>query len=45
MILDGADAAPTADAQRAAEQWEAAGADALARWKAVLEKAKLQRLK
>jgi photosystem II stability/assembly factor-like uncharacterized protein len=42
MILDAADAAPTADAQRAAAQWEAAGADALARWNAVLEKAKLQ---
>jgi len=45
MIVDGADAAPTAGAQRAAEQWEAAGADVLARWKAVLEKAKLQLLK
>jgi hypothetical protein len=54
MIMDGADAAPTADAQRAAEQWEAAGADVLERWKAVerdlatvnsvLEKAKLQPL-
>jgi hypothetical protein len=54
MIVDGADAAPTADAQRAAEEWEAAGADVLARWKAVegdlagvnalLEKAKLQPL-
>jgi photosystem II stability/assembly factor-like uncharacterized protein len=42
MILDGADAAPTADAQRAATQWEAAGADVLARWNAMLEKAKLQ---
>jgi hypothetical protein len=54
MILDGTGTAPTADAQRAAEQWEAAAADALARWKvveedlaavnAVLEKAKLQPL-
>jgi photosystem II stability/assembly factor-like uncharacterized protein len=54
MIVDGADAAPTADAQRAAEQWEAAGADVVARWKAVegdlagvnavLQKAKLQPL-
>jgi photosystem II stability/assembly factor-like uncharacterized protein len=54
MIVDGADVAPTADAQRAAEQWEAAGADVLARWKAVegdlasvnamLEKARMQRL-
>jgi photosystem II stability/assembly factor-like uncharacterized protein len=53
-IVDGADAAPTADAQRAAEAWEAAGADVLARWKVVegdlagvnaqLEKAKLQLL-
>jgi hypothetical protein len=54
MIVDGADAAPTTDAQRAAEEWAAAGADVLARWKAVegdlagvnalLEKAKLQPL-
>jgi len=54
MIVDGADVAPTTDAQRAAEQWEAAGADMLGRWKAVevdlagvnavLEKAKLQPL-
>jgi len=54
MIVDGADAAPTADAQTAAEKWEAAGAEVLARWKAVeasvgtvnavLEKAKLKRL-
>jgi len=54
MILDGADAAPTTDAQRASELWEAAGADVLARWKAVerdvvtvnalLERAKLQPL-
>jgi photosystem II stability/assembly factor-like uncharacterized protein len=54
MIIDGADAAPTADAQRAAEKWEAVGADVVARWKAVegdlagvnavLEKAKLQPL-
>jgi hypothetical protein len=52
MIIDGADAAPTSDAQIAAEKWEAAGADALARWKAVeadvvamnaiLEKSKLK---
>jgi hypothetical protein len=55
MIMDGADAAPTADAETAAEKWEAAGADALARWKlvegdvvtvnAALQKAKLQPLK
>jgi len=54
MIVDGADAAPSADAQRAAEQWEAAGADMVARWKTVegdlagvnaaLEKAKFQPL-
>ena len=54
MIIDGADAAPTPDAQAAAEKWEAAGADALARWKAIeadvvavnaaLEKAKLKPL-
>jgi photosystem II stability/assembly factor-like uncharacterized protein len=54
MIIDGADAAPTADAETAAEKWEAAGAEALARWKrveadvvtanAVLTKAKLQPL-
>jgi hypothetical protein len=42
MIVDGADAAPTADARRALEQWEAAGADTLSRWSAVLEKAKVQ---
>jgi len=45
MILDGADAAPTADAQRAAAQWEAAGADVLARWNALVERAKVQLLK
>jgi hypothetical protein len=54
MIVDGADAAPTADAQTAAEKWEAAGAELLAQWKAVeadvvivnavLRKAKLQPL-
>ena len=54
MIIDGTDAAPTADAQTAAEKWEAAGADVVARWKAaegdlagvnaVLERAKLQPL-
>ena len=54
MIVDGADAAPTADAQRAAEQWEAVGAEVLARWKALegdvaavnaaLKRAKLQPL-
>src|SRR5258708_30486490 len=35
MIVDGADAAPTADAQRAAGPVEAAGAGGLARGKAV----------
>lgn len=35
MIVDGADAAPTADASIAAEKWTAAGSDTLARWKAV----------
>jgi hypothetical protein len=54
MIVDGADAPPTADARAAAEKWEAAGTGALVRWKAVeadlapvnavLEKAKLQPL-
>lgn len=54
MIVDGADAPPTADARTAAEKWEAAAADVLERWKAVeanvaavnavLEKAKLQPL-
>ena len=54
MIIDRADAAPTADAQIAAEKWEAAGRDVLARWKSievdvvavngVLGKAKLQPL-
>jgi hypothetical protein len=51
MIVDSAEAAPTADGRAAAEKWEAAGAELLARWKAVeadvvavntaLEKAKL----
>jgi hypothetical protein len=54
MIVDGADAAPTAGGRAAAEKWEAAGAEVLARWKAVeanvvavntaLEKAKLRPL-
>jgi photosystem II stability/assembly factor-like uncharacterized protein len=54
MIIDGADAAPTADAQTAAEKWEAAGADVLSRWKtaeaevvtanAILRKANLKPL-
>ena len=54
MIVDGAEAAPTADARAAAEKWESAGAEVLTRWKAVeadlaavnavLEKAKLQPL-
>jgi len=35
MMVDGADAPPTADARTAAEKWEAAGAEALTRWKAV----------
>jgi photosystem II stability/assembly factor-like uncharacterized protein len=42
MIVDGADAAPTADARRAAEQWEAAAADVIARWNAILERTKSQ---
>jgi hypothetical protein len=54
LIVDGADAPPTADARGAAEKWEKAGADVMGRWKAVeadlvvvngmLEKAKLQPL-
>lgn len=54
MIVDGGDAAPTADAQKAAEAWEAAGAEVVARWNAVegdlprvnevLQKAKLRTL-
>jgi len=54
MIVDGADAAPTADAQKAAEAWETAGTEVLARWKAietdlagvneVLQRSKLQPL-
>ncbi len=54
MIVDGADAPPTADTRTAAEKWEAAGLDVIGRWKAVeadlaavnavLEKAKLQPL-
>jgi photosystem II stability/assembly factor-like uncharacterized protein len=42
MIVDGADAVPTADAQRALEQWETAGAHALERWNEILQKAKVQ---
>jgi hypothetical protein len=55
MIVDGADATPTADARLAAEKWESAGADVLTRWKAIeadlspvnatLERAKLQPLR
>jgi hypothetical protein len=55
MIVDGGEAAPTADARAAAEKWESAGAEVLTRWKtveadlaavnAVLEKAKLQPLR
>jgi len=51
MIVDGAEAAPTADARAAAAKWEAAGVAVVTRWKvveadlaavnAVLEKAKL----
>ena len=54
MVVDGADAPPTADARTAAEKWEAAGADVVGRWQAVeanlaavnaiLEKAKLKPL-
>jgi hypothetical protein len=54
MIVDSADAAPTADARAAAEKWETAGVEVLGRWKAVeadlvavnalLERAKLQPL-
>jgi hypothetical protein len=54
MIVDGGEAAPTAEARAAAEKWESAGAEVLTRWKAVeadlaavnavLEKAKLQPL-
>jgi hypothetical protein len=54
MIVDGAEAAPSADARVAAEKWEAAAVEALTRWKtveadlpavnAVLESAKLQPL-
>jgi hypothetical protein len=55
MIIDGVDAAPTSDARKAADGWETAGTDVLARWKAVevdvtavnelLEKARLQQLR
>jgi hypothetical protein len=54
MIVDGGEAAPTADARAAAEKWESAGAEVLTRWKAVeadlaavnavLQRAKLQPL-
>jgi len=53
-IVDGADAAPTADARAAIEKWDAAAAETMTRWRAVaadvatvnavLEKAKLRRL-
>jgi hypothetical protein len=55
MIVDGADAPPTADSRTAAEKWEVAASDVLGRWKAaeanlmsvnaVLEKARLQPLR
>jgi hypothetical protein len=35
MIVDGADAAPSADARKAAEAWETAAADVMGRWKGV----------
>jgi hypothetical protein len=54
MIVESADAAPTADAQTAIDKWTTAGTEAIARWKALqadlpavntqLEKAKLQPL-
>ncbi len=54
MIVESADAAPTADAQTAIASWTGAGTEALARWKTLqaglagvnsqLEKAKLQPL-
>jgi len=54
MIVESADAAPTADAQTAIEKWASANTEAIARWKALqadlaavnshLEKAKLQPL-
>ena len=53
-IVDGADAAPTADARSAIEKWDAAAAETMTRWRAVaadvatvnalLVKAKLKRL-
>jgi hypothetical protein len=54
MIVESADAAPTADAQTAIDKWTSAGTETLARWKALqgdlatvnshLEKAKLHPL-
>ena len=54
MIVDGADAPPSSEARAAAEKWDAAGVDAMARWKALepdlaaanvaLQNAKLQPL-
>jgi len=54
MIVESADAAPTADAQTTIEKWASANTEAIARWKALqadlaavnshLEKAKLQPL-
>jgi hypothetical protein len=38
VVTESADVAPTSDLRKAAEAWDAAGRDALARWKVVVER-------
>jgi len=38
VVAESADGAPTSDLRKAAEAWDAASKDALARWKSVVEK-------
>jgi hypothetical protein len=38
VVAESADVAPTSDLRKAAEAWDAAGSDALARWKVVVER-------
>jgi hypothetical protein len=38
VVAESADVAPTSDLRKAAEAWDAASKDALARWKSVVEK-------
>jgi hypothetical protein len=37
VVAESADVAPTSDLRKAAEAWDAASKDALARWKSALE--------